>query len=95
MLPHALCRLSEIVLLEKRFLIRISLKKKCGQAGGPFFFLSVSSAFFYHCQSNAFFTNYYPSQGYVEVKFLCQIVFVFLLFLGMVMYANEVETKEK
>jgi len=29
------------------------------------------------------------------VYFLSQVIFVFLLFLGMVMYANEVETKEK
>ena len=27
--------------------------------------------------------------------FLSHVIFVFLLFLGMVMYANEVETKEK
>ena len=32
---------------------------------------------------------------YVVVNFLSQVIFVFLLFLGMVMYANEVETKEK
>ena len=32
---------------------------------------------------------------YVVVSFLSQVIFVFLLFLGMVMYANEVETKEK
>ena len=32
---------------------------------------------------------------YVVVNFLYQVIFVFLLFLGMVMYANEVETKEK
>ena len=31
----------------------------------------------------------------VVVNFLSQIIFVFLLFLGMVMFANEVETKEK
>ena len=31
---------------------------------------------------------------YVVVKFLIQVIFVFLLFFGMVMYANEVETKE-
>ena len=31
----------------------------------------------------------------VVVNFLCQVIFLFLLFLGMVMYANEVETKEK
>ena len=30
---------------------------------------------------------------YVVVNFLSQIIFVFLLFLGMVMYANEVGTK--
>ena len=31
----------------------------------------------------------------VVVNFLSQVIFVFLLFLGMIMYANEVETKEK
>ena len=31
----------------------------------------------------------------VVVSFLSQVIFVFLLFLGMVMYANEIETKEK
>ena len=31
----------------------------------------------------------------VVVIFLSQVIFVFLLFLGMIMYANEVETKEK
>ena len=28
-------------------------------------------------------------------NFLSQVIFVFLLFWGMVMYANEFETKEK
>ena len=32
---------------------------------------------------------------YVVVNFLFQVIFVFLLFCGMVIYANEVETKEK
>ena len=32
---------------------------------------------------------------YVVIHFLSQVIFVFLLFLGMIMYANEVETKEK
>ena len=32
---------------------------------------------------------------YVVVNFVSQVVFVSLLFLGMVIYANEVETKEK
>ena len=31
----------------------------------------------------------------VVVNFLSQVIFVFLLFLGMLMYANEVDTKEK
>ena len=32
---------------------------------------------------------------YVVVNFFSQVIFLFLLFLGMVMCANEVETKEK
>ena len=32
---------------------------------------------------------------YVVVNFLSQVIFVFLLFWGMEMYANEIETKEK
>ena len=32
---------------------------------------------------------------YVVVNFFSQVMFLFLLFLGVVMYANEVETKEK
>ena len=32
---------------------------------------------------------------HVPVNFLSQVIFVFLLFLVMVIYANEVETKEK
>ena len=32
---------------------------------------------------------------YVVVNFLSQVIFLFLLLLGMVMYANAVETKEK
>ena len=31
---------------------------------------------------------------YDVVNFLSQVIFIFLLFLAMVMYANEVETKE-
>ena len=31
----------------------------------------------------------------VVVNFLSRVIFVFLLFLGMVIYATEVETKEK
>ena len=32
---------------------------------------------------------------HVPVNFLSQVIFVFLLFLVMVIYANEVKTKEK
>ena len=32
---------------------------------------------------------------YVVVNFLSQVIFIFLLFLGMIMYANEVKTKEE
>ena len=32
---------------------------------------------------------------YVVVNFLSQVIFVFLLFFVMLMYANEVETKGK
>ena len=35
------------------------------------------------------------SSIHVVVNFLSQVIFVFLLFRGMVMYANEIETKEK
>ena len=31
---------------------------------------------------------------YVVVNFLSQVIFLFFLFLGMVMYANKVKTKE-
>ena len=31
----------------------------------------------------------------LQLIFFFQLVFVFLLYLGMVMYANELETKEK
>ena len=42
-----------------------------------------------------YFNIFFKSNVYVVVNFLSQVFFVFLLFLGMVMYANEVETKEK
>ena len=37
----------------------------------------------------------YHDDTYVAVNFLFQLIFVFPLFMGMVMYANEFETKEK
>ena len=38
-----------------------------------------------------------PENLYVDavVNFLSQVIFVFLLFLAMVTFTNEVETKEK
>ena len=39
-----------------------------------------------------FFFSRRGKEGYVVVIFSTQVFFVFLLFLGMVMYANEVET---
>ena len=36
-----------------------------------------------------------PDNVDVVVNFLSQVIFAFLLFLGMVIYANEVKTKEK
>ena len=35
------------------------------------------------------------SHGYVVVNFLFKLIFIFPLFLGIVMYANEFITKEK
>ena len=47
-----------------------------------------------HCSSKAFLLKSFFKIS-VVVNFLFQVIFVFLLFLGMVIYANEVETKEK
>ena len=41
-------------------------------------------------------TSHIPHNGvYVVVNFLFQLIFIFPLFWGMVMYANEFKTKEK
>ena len=40
-------------------------------------------------------TSLTKASVYVVVNFLSQVIFDFLSFLGMVMYANEAETKEK
>ena len=37
----------------------------------------------------------YKHNIYVVVNFLSQVIFIFPLFLGMVIYANEFETKEE
>ena len=39
--------------------------------------------------------NSFLSNVYVVVNLLRQVIFIFLLFWGMVMYADQVETKEK
>ena len=40
-------------------------------------------------------SDFFCSSVYVVVNFLFQFIFIFPLFLGMVMYANEFKTKEK
>ena len=45
--------------------------------------------------SDAFFSRNKDSSVYVVVNFVSQVIFIFLLFSDMVMYANVVETKEK
>ena len=45
--------------------------------------------------SHAFFSRNKDSSVYVVVNFVSQVIFIFLLFSDMVMYANVVETKEK
>ena len=46
--------------------------------------------------NNIVYVKFYTCILCVNVLiFLSRVVFVFLLFLGMVRYANEVETKEK
>ena len=42
-----------------------------------------------------FILSYIPVDVYVVVNFLFQLIFIFPLFWGMVMYANEFKTKEK
>ena len=56
----------------------------------PFFQISLKNS-----TSALFPTTSLEKAVYVVVNFLSQVIFVFLLFLGMVMYANEIETKEK
>ena len=40
-------------------------------------------------------TSLTTASVYVLVNFISQVIFVFLSFLSILMYANEVETKEK
>ena len=41
------------------------------------------------------YKNYFCIYVYVVVNFLSQVIFVFLLVLGMTMFANKVETRRK
>ena len=41
-----------------------------------------------------FCCEFHSNNIHLVVNFLSQVIFVFVLLLGMVMYANEVETKE-
>ena len=41
-----------------------------------------------------FCCEFHSNNIHLVVNFLSQVIFVFVLPLGMVMYANEVETKE-
>ena len=43
----------------------------------------------------AFAYTKFSDYVYVVVNFLSQLIFIFLLFWGMVMYADEFQTKEK
>ena len=47
----------------------------------------------HHPTQNAKYKSIYSV--YVVVNFLFQLIFIFPLFWGMVMYANEFKTKEK
>ena len=51
----------------------------------------VTISFYCHMERVGIYVSVY----YVVVNFLSQVISVFLLLLSMVMYANEVETKEK
>ena len=47
--------------------------------------------------TRAHFPRKFTRNGHVDVvvNFLFQVIFIFPLFLGMVVYANELKTKEK
>ena len=59
----------------------------------PSVLLKISSGFtfFFGLQDMLFSLDHV----YVVVNFLFQLIFIFPLFWGMVMYANEFKTKEK
>ena len=47
------------------------------------------------CEINVKKCTCFINSGSVVVNFLSQLIFIFRLFLGMAMYANDFETKEK
>ena len=79
-----LLRKRDLLVLETSFsLHQRSLKLLVSGLAFFFKFQTIFSKLFFNCYI------------YVVVDFLSQVIFVFLLFLGIIMYANEVETKEK
>ena len=60
------------------------------------FFLIASELELLHYKTKTYnITWNYQRSVYVVVNFLFQLIFIFPLFWGMVMYANEFKTKEK
>ena len=57
--------------------------------------LIVTCIFIYLLLNGIFHVLAFYITIFFVVNFLSQVIFVFLLFLGMVIYANEVETKGK
>ena len=57
--------------------------------------LIVTCIFIYLLLNGIFHVLAFYINIFFVVNFLSQVIFVFLLFLGMVIYANEVETKGK
>ena len=55
--------------------------------------LIVTCIFIYLLLTGIFHVLAFYINIFFVVNFLSQVIFVFLLFLGMVIYANEVETK--
>ena len=61
-----------------------------------FKFIFLLSCTFFLVETQYYVTFTHCSTAiYVVISFLSQVIFIFPLSLGMVMYANEFETKEK
>ena len=70
--------------------LQVIPKEKCNAL--PDSSLKVHS---WQYQQTKYVWKYWSCAVYVVVNFLFQVIFVFLLFLGMVIFTDEVETKEK